>query len=85
MACIPLPTVPAPSLPAGITLGPPPTPPVPGADANLCCKLPPIPTPPPIPPIPAILMTGAVVAAFNKAVAGILSYLDKLPLDCPRE
>jgi hypothetical protein len=86
MACIPVPSLPFPVLPAPLSLSPPlpPTPPtVPGA--ILCCKLPPVP-PPPIPiPIPPLILNPALLASLNAFIDQARAYINSLPLKCPVE
>lgn len=83
MPCIPLPKAPVPSLPLPFSVKPP-VPPIPKLDANLCCKLPPLPIPTPPIKIPSAVMTG-VLPLLQSALAAVNAYLDKLPLKCPRE
>ena len=83
MACVPIPDVPVPELPAGISIAP--TFPSQDFDASLCCKILNIPiTVPPI-PIPPLLLNPAVNTAIATAIKGIQDYLDKLQHDCPKE
>ncbi len=81
--CIPIPQIPEPSLPGGISFAPPPLP-LPPFPEGVCCKLPPLPIPPlpnPIPPLPL----AAVIAVMKKAVAAINKVQKLKPLTCPRE
>jgi len=82
MACIPIPSVPFPTLPSGITL----TPPIPSVefDAELCCKIAQFEaTAPPV--SIGVALNPAIAAAITAALQGVQDYLDALPLDCPRE
>ena len=83
MACTPLPDIPLPSLPGGITL----TPPDPGVsfDPALCCKLLPFPVATPPIALPVGTLSPAVIATLLETLQGIQDYLDGLPLRCPRE
>lgn len=84
MACIPIPELPQPSLPGGITLGA--DLPVIDIDAKLCCKLAHFSSPP---TSIAVLVTPTALAAAAVAVrAGIQAiqaYVDAIPFKCPRE
>ncbi|HEY3254604.1 MAG TPA: hypothetical protein VGJ91_11670, partial [Polyangiaceae bacterium] len=83
MACVPIPDVPLPTLPDGITIAP--TFPAESFDPSLCCKILKIPiTTPPIAIPPAILNPG-VNAAIATAIKGVQDYIDKLQHDCPKE
>ena len=83
MSCTPIPDIPVPELPAGISITP--TFPSQDFDAALCCKVLNIPiTPPPL-PIPPLLLNPAVNAAIAAAIKGVQEYIDKLPHDCPKE
>lgn len=82
MPCLPGLPIPIPTLPNGITIGTPQPPPLPKIPA-LCCKL-------PIPPLPAVptLSISLGVAELNAAKAyikQIVSYVNSLPLNCPKE
>lgn len=84
MACIALPAVAIPTLPAPLTL----TAPVPSLtipDVSLCCKLPPLPISIPPIPIPSAILNPAVIAALNAFVKQMTSYINALPLSCPLE
>jgi hypothetical protein len=97
MPCIPVPTLPAPTLPAGITLSQPriPIPPILGGIP--CCQLPTLPPFVPlniIPPgvtaaiqtvtaVPAAVLAEMMVA-MNDLQNAILTYIDSIPLECPR-
>lgn len=86
MPCLPLPSVEIPEPPIGLSFALPDLPTE--FDPNLCCKIPPVKSPvdePPLPPIPGALLNAAVLSAIDKAQAQIDSYLDKLPLECPKE
>jgi hypothetical protein len=83
MACIPLPDVALPTLPSPLTL----TPPDPGIsfDPELCCKLLPFPVATPPISLPPAVINGATLAILTNALSAVQTYLDALPLDCPRE
>ena len=83
MACIPLPDVQLPQLPTPLTLTPPALPDL-SADVDICCKLISLDLSIPI-PIPPLTITPTVIALINEALSKIDSYLDAIPLDCPRE
>lgn len=83
MACIPLPAVALPVLPAPFSIDPPELPAI-TIGAEFCCKLPTLSVTPLI-PIPAAILNPAVIALINAASDVINAYIDALPLDCPRE
>lgn len=84
MACIPLPAVTPPVLPAPFSIAPP-APPAISVALTACCKLsviPPLTIPIPIPPL---VLNPAVIATINAALQTVDAYLDALALPCPRE
>ena len=83
MACIPIPDVPVPTLPAGISITP--TLPSQDFDAALCCKVLQIEIKPPPIPIPPLLLNPAVNAVIATTIKGVQDYIDALPHDCPKE
>ena len=84
MPCLPLPAIELPTLPDGISLALPDLGPGDFA-ADLCCKIAAVSTPEIIPPIPPLVLDLAILALIDTALSKIDSYLDKLPLDCPKE
>lgn len=87
MACIPLPKLDLPTLPAPLSLTPP-APPTVSIDANLpfCCKVASLAGSFSIPiPIPPLVLNPAVIAIINAALGAVDAYLDALPLSCPKE
>jgi len=84
MPCLPGIVVPTPTLPSPFSAVPP-VPPIPNLLPSLCCTLPKIPTPPPIPPIPPVIINQGIVTTLENGIQTILSWLDKIPLKCPKE
>ncbi len=83
MACVPIPDVPLPTLPDGITIAP--TFPTFSFDPTLCCKILQLPlTIPPI-AIPPFLLNTGVNTVIANAVKAVQDYIDQLPHDCPKE
>jgi len=90
MACLPLPELPMPTLPGGLSLDPPELPPPPGGNFSLlCCKLLQfeIPAPPiSLPPLTISSATAAAVAtAIKNAMTAMQNFIDNIPLECPKE
>ena len=88
MPCIPLPTVTLPSLPAGLSLSPPPLPVLPTLPQPPCCTIPPVPFSIPqvsltLPVNPVIMVT--LAAALDEVRELALSYLRSIPLPCDRD
>lgn len=84
MACVPIPVVPEPTLPAPLGVTPPPIPDVPGIP-NLCCKLP-LPPIPPIPiSIPPTVLSPAFIATLNAYLKVAVDYINSLHPKCPLE
>jgi hypothetical protein len=83
MPCFPGPVVPFPTLPAPLSLSPPAVPDVP-QPPGLCCKLPPLTTPPIPIPIPAQILT-PLITTLNGFVAVVKAYLLLKPIKCPLE
>lgn len=82
MACLEIPAVPFPELPAPLTLGA--ALPSQSFDPTLCCKL--LPFPVVAPPVTlGVVLTGAIVVALNTQMALMLAYFDARPLNCPYE
>lgn len=82
MACIPVPAVVVPTLPAPLSIdfGALPSISTPG----LCCNLlAPITLVPPI-PLPAAVLNPAVLATINAALHQVQDFLDHLEVPCPR-
>lgn len=83
MACTPVPDVPLPSLPGGITIAP--TFPAQSFDPNICCKILNLPLGTPPLAIPPALLNPAVNTLIANTVKGIQDYVDQLQHDCPKE
>jgi len=83
MACIPIPDVPLPTLPGGLTIAP--SIPSQSFDPALCCKLLNMPAVTPPVGIVGTLLNPAVNAAIATAIKSVQTYLDALPHDCPKE
>jgi len=83
MACVPLPAVPVPTLPGGISLTPP-APPGISFDPELCCKLLPFPLATPPISLPPGTLNPAVIAAVTAILQQIQDFLDGAVLRCPR-
>jgi len=82
MPCTSLPAPTLPTLPGGITLAVP-LPTFPGADLTVCCKIvsfPSVGVPLPLPP-----GTLNALAPLNVILEQVLSYINDLPISCPRE
>lgn len=79
--CLPIPTIPKPSLPLGISLGFP-SPSV-TLDPALCCKLLPFPFNVTI-PLPAGTINVAVLASIATYIDAANAWLDALQPTCPR-
>ena len=84
MACAPIPELPMPELPGGITLAPPETP-DPGFSADLCCKILQFTVPTPPIPLPPLVVNPATSAIIKTTMAAVQAYLDAIPVKCPRE
>ncbi len=83
MACVPIPDIPIPTLPDGISLAP--SFPSQSFDAALCCKVLDLEIKPPPIPIPPLLLNPAVNATIAATIKAVQDYIDKLPHDCPKE
>lgn len=82
MACTPVPSVPLPSLPPGISIGV--SIPSPSFDAALCCKL--LGFSPSVPPIGlGVPLNPAIQVAIAGALQGLQNYFSQLAIRCPRE
>ena len=83
MACTPLPKVPLPTLPGGLSL----TPPQPSAsfNADLCCKMLPVPLATPAAPLPPLTINPGVIAIVNQVMSQITTFLNSLTIPCPKE
>jgi len=83
MACVPLPKVEAPKLPAPLTI----TPSVPefSFDPALCCKVLPFPLATPPVPLPPGTLNPAVVAIVTNAMSQVTKFLNSLSIPCPKE
>lgn len=85
MACDPLDLPPIPGLPAPLTIAPPTLPAIPEGDLKFCCKILELPVAPELPPLPTGVLNAGVVEVLKQSIAAVQTYLDALPLDCPRE
>lgn len=83
MACVPLPKVAAPTLPAPLSIAP--SVPTLSFDPDLCCKVLPFPLATPPVPLPAGTINPAVIAIVTNAMAQIQTYLNSLSIPCPKE
>lgn len=82
--CVPIPTLPHPSLPSGISLAPP-LPSLPAESLpNVCCLLPALASPKTPIPLPPLVVNPAFIVALREGLAAIEAYFDAIPLDCPR-
>lgn len=86
--CLNLPDLPLPPLPLPFSIPVIDIPSV-GLDANFCCKLPPLRTPPIVVALTVDITSNptfaAAVLAVQAAVATVTAYIDQLPLSCPLE
>lgn len=84
MPCVPLPRLPLPTLPEGISISVP-LPPFPAISIDSpCCLLPPLQTPKIPIPLPPLVVNPALVATIRAGLAAIEAYEAMIPLDCPR-
>lgn len=83
MACVPLPKVEVPKLPAPLTIEP--TVPEFSFAPALCCKVLPFPLATPPIPLPPGTINPAVIAIVNNATAQITKFLNSLTIPCPKE
>ncbi len=82
MKCDLTPTLPNPILGGGLTIAP--TLPTPSFSGELCCKILTFDVailPVPIPP----LVISGVITGLHAAIEAVQTYIDQLPLRCPRE
>lgn len=87
MSCIAIPTIALPELPFPLTISPPALPSV-DLSIDFCCKLQLISFAPYIPlgaVVLAIPGAAAFVASINVYLAAIDTYIDALPLSCPKD
>lgn len=84
MACLPIPVLPFPVLPAGFSISPPSPYPLP-YPPGICCQVIgfPIPTPPIT--LPPFIVNSTFIAALNAAMSVVKTYTDAIPLKCPKE
>ena len=88
MPCVALPTVSPTSLPSPFSIPELVVAPIGLGELELCCKLPPIATPPipiPIPGAGLLLQVPGAVDVLTAAVDVVIGYLNSLPLKCPLE
>lgn len=84
MPCIPLPKLPLPTIPAGLTITAP-FPAIPEQTLQApCCLLPPIKIPGIPNPLGPLVVNPAFVEVIRAGLAAIEAYDDLIPLDCPR-
>lgn len=83
MACIELPKIELPRLPAPLSIEPPSLPAL-SADVTICCKLVAFRFGPYVPLGPLVINPG-VIALINAAADAVEGFLDAIPLECPRE
>jgi hypothetical protein len=82
MPCTPIPVVPVPSLPPGLTLGA--ALPTPEFAPELCCKL--LPFELSVPPAAlGIPLNAGIAATLTVTLKTLTDYLLSLPVKCPRE
>lgn len=82
MACVPIPSVPIPQLPPGVSIGVP----IPSVefDVTICCKL--LSFSQVAPPLSLnVPLNPAIQAVITSTLQALQNYFDSLPLDCPRE
>lgn len=84
MACIPLPPIPFPVLPSGFSVSPPALPPVPVSGAVCCKQIAFSAVSPPL-PLPPLVVNPAFIAALTAAMKVVQTYIDAIPLECPKE
>jgi hypothetical protein len=82
-ACVPIPSVSLPELPTGISIAP--ALPAHTFDTELCCKLLPWADNLPAAQLPPGIINPAVMVAINTIIQQVQSYIDRIPLRCPRE
>lgn len=83
MPCLKVDLPTPPTLPAPLTLEPPPLPPLP--TAKLCCKVEiEIPIPPILFPGAPLIINPALVAVINANLALVKVYLDQIEVPCPK-
>lgn len=83
MPCLKLPAVTAPTLPAPLSLAL--SLPSVSFNIDLCCKLPPIPTPIPPIPIPPLILNPAIIAALNAFITQVVEFINAQSVPCPIE
>ena len=83
MACIPLPKAAVPTLPSPLSVDPPAV--SLEFQAGLCCKLLSLPPASIAIDLPPGVINAAAIALINQNLAAIQTFLDSLPLDCPKE
>lgn len=84
MACVPIPEIPQPVLPAGFSLTPPAPFPLPYA-AGICCQTINFTTGAPPLPLPPLIVNPAFIIALTHAISVAQAYIDALPVTCPKE
>lgn len=85
MACDPFELPPLRELPSPLTITPPSLPAIPEGDLKFCCKILTLPVAPELPPLLPGVLNAGVVDVLKQSIAAVTTYLDALPLDCPRE
>lgn len=84
MPCVPIPVLPFPVLPAGFSISPPspyPRPYPPG----ICCQIFNISSVGPPIPLPSLIVNSTFIAALTVAMKTVQTYIDTIPLNCPKE
>lgn len=80
--CIPITLPSLPTLPTGFSFSPPALPAI-DLEANICCKLSLFSWSPVI-PIPPTVINSTLLIAVNAAASAWRTYIDLLPVKCPR-
>ena len=83
MPCLKLPALPAPQLPAPLSLSL--SLPSLSFDLELCCKLPPVPIQIPPIPLPPLVLNPAIIATLNAFITQVVQYVNSLSVPCPIE
>ena len=83
MACVPLPKVEVPKLPAPLSIAP--SVPTLSFDAALCCKVLPFPLATPAIPLPPLLVNPALIAIVNQTMSKVTAFINSLSIPCPKE
>lgn len=84
MACVPIPVIQQPPLPAGFGFSPPDPFPLPYPN-DICCQTIPFPAVAPPLPLPSFILNLAFIAAVTAGIGVAQAYMDSIPLTCPKE